>query len=231
MTRPVGLDDVAPVGQVDPARGPEAGRQLAPGQLDGVLGMRSARVRQEVAPWVLGGRPDVVVRAHDERPGDCQMRFERVQEVRHGVEVRPVVAGVHDQVGVERGQVAHPVDLAPLPRHQVQVRQVQDAQRFLAGRQYRHGDLTQRVPAHLDERGSTRAPPPRRRPARQPRGRPHGWRLVIRASSRGRRCRHRGRRRCCSAATAVVVPAVVVAARLRRPRGPVPGADRWRASE
>ena len=51
----------------------------------------------------------------------------------HGLEVGQVVAGVEDQVRVEAGQAADPVDLAGLARQQVQVGQVQHPHRGRAG--------------------------------------------------------------------------------------------------
>jgi hypothetical protein len=55
------------------------------------------------------------------------------------------VAGADDQVGLERGQAAEPVLLGPLTGGQVQVGEVQHAQRLGAPGQQRERHLTQRV--------------------------------------------------------------------------------------
>ena len=88
------------------------------------------------------------------------------------VDVRPVVAGVDHEVRLEVGQAAHPGDLVVLARGQVQVGQVQHAQRPLAGRQHRHGEPAQRERVRLGQRPGESGPGGQRRAA--PSARPSG---------------------------------------------------------
>ena len=56
-----------------------------------------------------------------------------------------VVAGVDDEVRLEGGKPAHPRGLSLLARGQVQVGQVQDAERLCARIEHRDGDPAQPV--------------------------------------------------------------------------------------
>ena len=67
--------------------------------------------------------------------------------------MREVVAGDHDQVGVGGGELGDPALLAVLTRGEVQVGQVQHAQRLGLGREHGYVEAAQREHVALDQRG------------------------------------------------------------------------------
>ena len=146
------------------------------GQLGGV-GIALAVVGQQVAHRVAHGRREVVVGAEHEDARHVEQVAERVEHRRDRVRVRQVVAGVHDQVGLQLGQRLHPGPLAALARGQVQVarRAAPAAARGRAA-----------APARWPGAGRTTAPRRRRR-TRGP------WRRrEPPAAAPGRRCGARG---------------------------------------
>ena len=86
----------------------EAARRSRHGSF-GVSVLRRAVVGQEVAQRVAQRRREVVVGAEHEHARHVEQRPERVEHRRHRVEVREVVAGVDDEVGLELGERAEPV--------------------------------------------------------------------------------------------------------------------------
>ncbi len=73
----------------------------------------------------------------------------RLENCGHGVLRGEAVARGDDEVGLERAERAHPLDLAPLPRHEVQVGQVQDPERRTARGEHRQREAPQRERAGL----------------------------------------------------------------------------------
>ena len=87
------------------------------------------RVWLEVAQWVLEDRPVVVVGSHREDAWKVQQRLERIDDDGNGVHVCEIVAGVDDQVGLQSGERTDPCSLVTLVRRQMQVGDVQNANR------------------------------------------------------------------------------------------------------
>ena len=126
----------------------ERGRGRCPGRASRPRGTRAqvlgrqpdahdpstAAVREQVAGRVLRPRRVVVVGAEHERrrAGRAAARTRRARRARR--RVREVVAGADDEVRLERGEPAHPVGLRRWPRDEVQVGDVQHAQRRLRPR-------------------------------------------------------------------------------------------------
>ena len=135
--------------------GPATVAQTADQLLHGQAGAERAHLRVtlgEVARGVLEHRAEVVVRPEHEGTRPLEQGFHRPQQRRHRVDMGEVVTGVDDEVRVEVGQRAHPLDLLGLPRREVQVRDLEDTHRCAARREGRHGIPPQREPGAFDER-------------------------------------------------------------------------------
>ena len=127
---PVDGQRVPGVGGVEPAVLEERGAQVAPRQLraeDPVL-----RVEQ-VVRRVLRPRPVVVVAAPHDEPGLVEQAPQRAQHLGHGARVGEVVAGVHHEVRLELREPLDEPPLEALAGTQVQVTDVQHAQRPAGG--------------------------------------------------------------------------------------------------
>ena len=131
-------------------RSTNAGAQVPPRQLrteDAVLRP------EEVVGRVLRPGPVVVVAAEHEHAGPVEQGAQRAQHEGHRTRVGEVVPGVDDEVGLELGQAGDEALLGALPGPQVQIGDVQHAQRAGAGRQDGQRGVAQREPVPLDDRG------------------------------------------------------------------------------
>ena len=142
------LERVPRMRGVEPPAFHERGAQVAPGQAVAVNPLLPGR--DDIARGVLERRAEVVVAAEDEDPGQREQRVECREDGRDGAGVREVVAGVDDEVGLERGELRHPPLLRALTGGHVQVREVQHTQRTGAGTEDRQGRLAERPPPPLD---------------------------------------------------------------------------------
>ena len=127
---PVDGERVPGVGGVEPAVLEERGAQVAPRQLgaeDPVLGV------EQIVRGVLRLRPVVVVAAPHHDAGLVEQAPERAQHLGHGAPVREVVAGVHHEVRLEFRETLDEPPLEALAGTQVQVTEVQHAQRPAGG--------------------------------------------------------------------------------------------------
>ena len=163
----------------------------SPGQLGAARCAARAASRQQVAGRVLGHGRVVVVRAHDERTGQrrgaARGRAAARARRRGCAMLSPVSI---TRCGSSAASDRDPLDLAALARRQVQVGEVQDAQRRLTGGQHGHGEPPEREPADLDERRPReRAHATEREPAEGPRRTGRHQPLPPFPRPGGRRCR------------------------------------------
>jgi hypothetical protein len=112
-----------------------------------------AVVGQQVPGRVARRRRVVVVRAEHEHARLIEQRAEPGQRRRHRVDVREVVAGVDDKIGLEPRERAQPGPLPVLARRQVQVADVEDPDRTGSRGQARDLHLAEREAADLDAGG------------------------------------------------------------------------------